>query len=383
MGEKLPEPAYRFAKEASLRVTEMERGLQTLAEELTRLQADFDAIAGDLSESRLRERGEQLLSSAKKLLSSEKQVLLDLERFKDALKKAAASYDDVGTVYTDHASKARSKSVKEDYGLLAEVYLTKASGVAKRAKELTISSDVKEQAEVVEEGNLFVERLLETLSDSAAEVNGLIVCRRLGKHGARCSMLAERLSEEVKKILGGPGPSQNGKKTGDGRKSGSVPVTVKELSAKRPGEVSPGKGKEFDALVDAGWSCPITVQGTRCLQVVRFGREGKCQGKVYLLEGSRKGGLVASASTTFRLAESGILSFFQGGTLVERGIVTLLRKDQWVYEILENSSAPQLAGTRLTFIREEGRWVSPTLFVQGRGTRPRNQPMTQSGGAPP
>jgi hypothetical protein len=355
LGEKLPEPAYRFAKEGSLRVAEMEREWQKLGEDLTQLQADFDAIAGDLSETRLRERGERLLSSAKKLLSSEKRLLLDLERFKDALKKAAASYDDVGSVYTDHANKARSKSVKDDYGLLAEVYLTKASGVAKRAKELTISSDVKEQAEVVEEGNLFVERLLETLSDSAAEVNGLIVCRRLGIHGTRCSMLAERLSEEVKKIVGASAPSENGKKTGDGRKFGRTPVTVKELSAKKPGEASPGKGKEFDALVGATWSCPITVQGSRCLQVVRFSREGKCQGKVYLLDGSRKGGLVASASTTFRLAESGILSFFRGSTLLERGIVTLLRNDQWAYEIIENMGAPQLAGTRLTFMRE-GRW---------------------------
>src|SRR5262249_4397440 len=155
--------------------------------------------------------------SAKKLLSSEKRVLLDLERFKDALKKASASYDDLGELYRDHAKKARSEGVKEDYRQLAMLYEIKASGIAKRAKELTISSAVKEQTEEVEEGNLFVERLLETLSDSAAEVERRLMSRRLGKQGTRCSMLAERLSEEIKKVLGGPGPSENGKKIGDGR----------------------------------------------------------------------------------------------------------------------------------------------------------------------
>jgi len=353
--ERVPETAYHDAKEASVRVAEMERGWQSLAEDLARLQADFDVIAVDLSEALLREKGERLLSSAKKLLSNEKRVVLDLERFKDALKKVSASYEHLGELYREHAKKARSEGVKEDYRQLAMVYEIKASGTAKRAKELTFSSSVKEQAEEVEEGNLFVQRLLEALSGPAADTERRIISGRLGKHGTRCSMLAERLSEEVKKILGASGPAEKGKKTGDGRKSGNTPVTIKEFSARTSVQSTPGQGKEFDALVGASWSCPITVQGTRCLQVVRFGREGKCQGAVYLLEGSRKGGLVASASTTFRLADSGTLSFFQGGTLVERGIVTLLRNDQWVYEILENAGAPQLAGTRLTFTREEGR----------------------------
>jgi hypothetical protein len=192
---KLPEPALRFAKDASLRVTEMERDWQKLADGLAKDCPDFARPERKHTESSLREEASRLLASAKKLLDERKRIAPELERFKDALKKSASHYREVAALYKSHAEKAKSGEVKDDYHQLAKVYELKAGAAANRAGKLTSPEGTKAAADVIEEGNLFIERLLETLAvGPIAQPDCDVFAGRLRKHGQRCQALSLELS---------------------------------------------------------------------------------------------------------------------------------------------------------------------------------------------
>jgi hypothetical protein len=112
---------------------------------------------------------------------------------------------------------------------------------------------------------------------------------------------------------------------------------------------APAQADEFNALVGASWSSPIIVQGTRCLQVVRFNHDGTYERALYLLD---RGDPFSSESYTFEITSDGVFRSFRNGKLIEEGKITLLAKDQWNYEITSNTIAPQTAGIRLTFTRQ-------------------------------
>src|SRR5262245_25454405 len=160
--ERIPEPALRLAKDASERVTETEREWLKLALVLTKNQADFKVTGS--SENSLREQASRLLGAAKELLEDQKRLGSDVERFKDTLRKAAGHYGEVAALWKTQATQARAAEIKDDYLALARVYEAKASAAGDRAKTLSIPAEVKAKAEVIQEGNLFLDRFVDAFS---------------------------------------------------------------------------------------------------------------------------------------------------------------------------------------------------------------------------
>jgi hypothetical protein len=354
---KLPEPALRFAKDASLRVTEMEREWLKLSEVFTRRQPDFAITGAVHSDASLRDQAQRLLLSGKNLVAQEKRMVEDLERFRDALKKAASHYREVAVLYKAHAAGARAEEVKDDYRELARVYEAKAQSATQRAQKLAIPVSVKPAREVIEEGNLFIERLVEALSiGSVGDTDRGLFAGRIKKHGERCRALTEELSQAIEKILEGSDAQEIRQTFGSSKKLRNAVPRAQESLTTSPRDGDTVAKKELSQLVGASWSCPVTVRGVRCLQVLRFTAEGICSQSVYLpaLDGTA-GKLLANGSAKFQMDSAGVLNFFQAGRLVERGKVTFHSEGWWVYEILENVAAPELSGKRLTFIRESGR----------------------------
>jgi hypothetical protein len=343
-GDKLPEPAIQFAKETTIRLTETEREWAKVAERLARCQADFSVAGGSDSDASLRDEAGRLLASAKKLLADQRQMGDDLDRFKDTLKKASAHYQAVAALYKAHASKARSEEVKEDYLQLAKAYERKAATAAGRGRKAAMPSGVAARAELVEEGNLFLERLVEAVAiGSVSDTEREVFAGRLKKHGERCKALAEELRRGVEKLL-------LDSDTPEIRRAMDDAARVKSPTPRAP--EGSGAKREPGSLDGASWSSPVTVAGARCVTVIRFDRAGNCSQTTYLLGANGKGKPVATASGTFNLDAGGILSFYQGGVLVEKGLVTFRGKDHWSYEVLVNLLAPGIAGTRLAFTRE-------------------------------
>src|SRR5262249_52603143 len=155
----------------------------------------------------------------------------------------SSSYDKLAGLYRDHADKARRVEVKEDYRQLAVLYEVKAAAATERARTVGISSVAESQAELVEEGNLFVKRLLGALSTGGpvGDAERRVVLGRLGRHGERCIMLTEQLSEEIRKVFGGPEGGEKGQRRADGTKVGTTPVLSKESSAKEAAQIAPGQ----------------------------------------------------------------------------------------------------------------------------------------------
>ncbi len=338
-GDKLPEPALQFAKETTLRLTETEREWVKLAERLAKCQADFTGADRTDSDASLRDEASRLLASAKKLLADQKQMGTDLERFKDALKKAAAHYREVAVLYKAHAAAAQSAEVKEDYHQLAKAYERKAASVAERGQKAAMPPGAGAKAEVIEEGNLFLERLVEALAiGPVSDAERSVFTGRLKKHGERCQALAEELRRGVEKLL----------------LDSDTPEIRQKINgvAKAKGPDGSEAKKELRSLTGASWCSPVTITGVRCVTVLRFSQAGTCSQSTYILGPKGKGSLVAVASGTFDMDAGGVLRFYQAGTLVEVGKVTFLGKNQWSYEIHDNLFAPGVAGTRLTFTRE-------------------------------
>jgi hypothetical protein len=346
-GERLAEPALRFAKDASFRVAEMEREWLKLAEGLTKRQADFAVADGGHSDSSLRDEATRLLGSAKKLLADSKRVGSDLERFKDTLTKSATHYREVAVLCKAQAGKARAREVKDDYLELAKVYEAKAQSAGDRAKKLSIPSAVKDKAEVIEEGNVFLERLVDALAiGPVADADRGLLAGRLRKHGERCKALMEELSRAIVKLLEDAETAEVREKIAAARKDRSSPLSAVT------GQDEPRPKKALPALAGASWSTPITIEGEKYVQVMRFNSDGTCVQAVYRSGQKGRGALIGAGSATYKLDSEGILEFYQAGFLIETGLVTMLGKDQWSYEIIANIASPKLAGTRLTFTRE-------------------------------
>jgi hypothetical protein len=343
-GDKLPEPAIQFARETSLRLTETERDWVKVAVRLSMCQAEFSVAGRSDSDASLRDEAGRLLASAKKLLADQKQMGADLDRFKDTLNKASAHYQEVAALYKAHASKARSEEVKEDYLQLAKAYERKAATAAERGRKAVMPPGAAANAEPVGEGNLFLERLVEALAiGSVSDTEREVFAGRLKKHGERCKALAEELRRGVEKLLlDSDTPEIRRQLDGAAKVKSPAPRAPEGFETKR----EPG------SLGGASWSSPVTVGGARCVTVIRFDLAGTCSQTTYLLGANGKGEPVATASGTFDLDAGGILSFYQGGALVEKGLVTFRGKNQWSYEVLVNLLAPGIAGTRLTFTRE-------------------------------
>jgi hypothetical protein len=343
-GDKLPEPALQFAKETTLRLTETEREWAKVAERLDKCQADFAIADRSYSDSSLRDEAGRLLAAAKKLLADQKQMEMNVDRLRDALKKASANYREVAALYKAYATKARSEDAREDYLQLAKAYERKAAAAAERGQKVAMPSGVGAKAEAIEEGNLFLERLVEALgigpvSDAEREV----FAGRLKKHAERCKALAEELRSGVAKLLQDSETPEIRQKLDDGAQ--------RKALASSPQDGAEAK-KVLGLLTGASWSSPVTIAGVRCVTVVHFSQTGTCSQSTYRLGPKGKGSLVATTSGLFDVDASGVLRFYQAGILVEGGKVSFLGKDQWSYEILDNLFAPGIAGTRLTFTRE-------------------------------
>lgn len=346
-GERLPEPALRFAKDASLRVAEMERDWIKLAEGLAKSQADFVIADGGHSDSSLRDLASRLLGSAKKLLADSKRVGSDFERFKDTLTKAAIHYREVAVLCRAQAGKARAQEVKDDYLQLAKVHETKAHSAGERAKGILIPAALKDKAEVIEEGNIFLERLVDALSiGPVADADRSLLAGRLRKHGERCKALTEELCRSIAKMLQDAETPEVREKIAAARKDRSSPLFSVA------GQDEPRRKMELPGLAGASWSTPIILEGEKYVQVMRFNFDGTCVQAVYRFGPKGRGALIGVGRATYKLDSEGNLEFYQAGFVIETGLVTMLGKDQWSYEIIANIASPKLAGTRLTFTRE-------------------------------
>src|SRR5581483_6033249 len=145
----------------------------------------------------------RLITAAKNLLEDEKRIGPDTERFRDALKKAASHYRAVSALYKSHAEKAKSGEVRDDYHQLVKVYESKAEAAMDRARKLSAPTGLKPAREVIDEGNVFIERLLEAISvGPVSEADCQAFALRLKKHGERCQALSSQLSLAIEKILG-------------------------------------------------------------------------------------------------------------------------------------------------------------------------------------
>lgn len=294
----------------------------------------------DGSESSLREQASRLLDAAKETLAEQKRLGSDIERFKDTLRKAAGHYREVAVLCKAQAAEARAQEIKEDYLALARVYEEKARSAGQRAKALSIPADTKAKEELIEEGNLFVERFVEALSiGPVGESDRSLFAGRLRKHGERCQALAEHLSQAIETVL---------EAAEDPEIRGKVARRIDERTERRllatglNGKFKSPKSRDLSALVGAAWSSPITIQGVRCVQVVCFGADGSCWQSLYRLGTKGRGSLIASIPVAYDLDDKGVLSVYQAGMVIERGEITLLGKDQWSYEVLVSLGNPCL-----------------------------------------
>jgi hypothetical protein len=324
--DKLPEPALQFAKETTRQRTDAEREWTKMVERLATCRTDFRLAEEAASDGVLHAEAGELLASAKKLLADRKEMSTNLHRFKATLKKEADNYREVAALYKSHAEKARSEEIREDYLQLAKAYERKATDVAERERKIGMPAGTEAKAEVIEEGNLFLERLQDALSvGSLGEAERRALAARLNKHGVRCQALAEELRQAVETLLQGSDSPETR------RKSGAV---------------------KSDILNGAAWSAPVTVSGVKCVTIIRFEQSGNCSQSTYVMEPNGKERLVGGGRGAFRLDPDGTLTFYQAGLQVETGTVSFLGKDQWSYRIHENVLDPTLAGKLLTFTRE-------------------------------
>ncbi len=337
-GDKLPEPALHLAKEASKQVTAMELEWLKRAEALSKRTASLSAPGGGTSNESLREQAERLLATAKGLVADSKQAATELDRFKDALRKAAYHYGKVADLYKGQAGQASADEVKGDYLELAKVYEGKARSAEERGKGLSLPAGTKDKEELIEEGNLFLERFVDALAiGSMTGPDRSLFAGRLAKHAERCKTLKDELSRLIEKVLEAADAPEIKAKVEEARKDGSLPPPPK---------------KELPLLAGAVWSCRFTVQGAEYVQFLRFDADGTCVQAVYRAGPKGKGALVRRGISNYQLDADGCLYLKQGGFVFEMGRVELLGKDQWSYEVRANLANPEAVGTRLVFSRE-------------------------------
>lgn len=347
--EKLPEPALRFAKDASLRVSELERDWQKVAHEIAKAKDDFVRPLRAYSDTSLREEATRLIAAAKKLLEDEKRIEPETERFRDALKKAASHYREVSALYKSHAEKAKSGEVRDDYHQLVKLYESKAEAATDRARKVAVPTGLRPAREVIEEGNLFIERLLDTLSvGPVSEADCQTFALRLKKHAERCQAFSGQLSLAIEKVLGTPVVTS---RTGPSAVADYVPgrTNTSEKSAAK-GPIDP------KAVFGASWTSTLTIRGVEYRQILRFKEDGTCMQSIYRQgTGGGLGPLFATRSYTFKLQSGGRLSVYSAGELIEWGKITVLSEDRWVYDIAVHVGDPGSFGSRINFVRDTKR----------------------------
>lgn len=343
--ERLPEPTLRFAKDATLRIMEAERGWLKLGDGLAKAGAGFATATGSPCDQAVRH-----LAGAKRLLEDQTRMETEFARFNGLLAKAAAHYRAVSALYSSHAGEARSPEVRDDYRTLAEHYEAKAVAAEGRAKALALPARAKETAAVIEEGNTLLERLLDTLPDATAGDAAVgPLADRLKTHGDRCQSHCGALVRAIETLL-------ESAEAADVRDA----IAVRRAEVATGRSATPGTGgkaatapkRDLGILAGATWTAPITIEGVRCLQVLRFSPEGTCSQSLYRRGVNGRGPLVSSSRVTCEWDADGTLDVSQAGWVIERGRLTLRGKDEWTYEILASAGNPALAGTTLTFTRE-------------------------------
>lgn len=343
--ERLPEPALRFAKDASLRLMEAERGWLKLADGLAKAGAEFAAAAGSPHE-----RAARHLAGAKKLLEDQARTETELARFKSLLAKAATHYRAVSVLYSSHAGEARSPEVRDDYRALATVYEARAAAADGRAKALALPARARGTAAVIEEGNTFLERLIDTLPDATAgDAAAGPLADRLKAHGDRCQSLSGELVRAIEALL-------EAAEAADVRDAVAARRTAGPTGRPTPpgvgGPAATAPKRDLGGMAGAAWTAPITIGGVPCLQVLRFGPDGTCSQSLYRKGPNGRGPLVSSSRVSCEWDADGMLDVYQAGWVIERGQLTLRGKDEWTYEVLASPGNPTLAGTTLTFTRE-------------------------------
>jgi hypothetical protein len=344
--DKLPEPAIRFAKDASLRVTELEREWQTLSETLRKSRPELVPRSGRHTDALLQEESKNVLSAAKKLLEVESRMPSTIEQFRDALKKSAAHYQEVAALYKTHAESAKTPEVKDDYRELAKVYESKAHAAIERAEKLPVAVLTRAAREVVSEGNLFIERLLESLAvGPVTDSERDLFLSRLRKHGERCHSLSDELLKAVELLVKGSSPSEV-TRFPLGGESYSTASTALQENAPEPSQ------RDVYSIVGITWSSRVKVRGVDCRQRIQLRPDGTCTQAIYLARPEGFGPLLSRRSYTYKLNPAGHFAVFSGGKLLETGKVTVDGEESWIYDIYENVSDPSLSAERITFARD-------------------------------
>lgn len=347
--EKLPEPAIRFAKDASLRVADIERELQTLSDSLRTQRPELLPRGLRHTDSSLQKEANKVLSAAKSLLEVESGIASQIERYRSALKSSAANYREVAVLYRAHGDDAKTKEVKDDYHELSKVYEAKALAVSGRADKLPMTVTANLAREVVTEGNLFIERLLESLSvgpvtDSERE----LLLGRLRKHGERCQSLTDELLRVIDPLFKGRATSEPMRPLSMSEGQSSDSTTFR-------GFLSGSSQSDARSIVGVTWTSRVKVRGIECQQRIQLRPGGSCTQLIYLARTSGLGPLLSRRTYTYELDQLGNLFVFSGGKLLETGKVTVNGEESWVYEIATNVADPSLSGKRITFFRDTTR----------------------------
>jgi hypothetical protein len=347
--DKLPEPALRFAKDASLRVTEMEREWQTLSEALRKGRPALVPPVRRHTDASLREEAAKVLAAAKKLLHDEGRMPSTIEQFRDALKKSAVHFREVAALYKEHAESAKTQEVKNDYRDLAKVYEAKALAATERAEKLPVGVTAKRTSEVVTEGNLFIERFLESLSvGPVTDSERDLFLGRLRRHGERCQALSDELLRVVELLLKGGTASETKHSFSVGGRYSTDSTT--------PGSFCSGSSQgDPRSIVGETWSSSVTVRGIDCRQRILLRPDGTCTQSIYRAEPNGPDPPLSRRSYTYKLDPFGSLSVFSGGKLLETGKVTVNGEESWVYDIVENVADPSRSAKRITFVRDSTR----------------------------
>jgi len=323
----LPEPAEALAKEAGNAVRSAERSLLKLADDL---KAEASAGASP----------SEMLESSRKILAACERLQKELTALKAALADAAAHHRGMSELQTGFARGAKSAEIREDYLTVALLYGRKASALEARAASVGVPKEVIDLAQVVSEGNLFLERSLRALSSAAVDAGPLTA--RIEKQGERVKVLTGRLRETLQAAL----KEAEAKDVRDALEKALSNADPKGESGSSKG----GSAKEGVRL-PGEWSTNFALQGVRYHVVVSFSAGGEYRQLLYARLPNGAVGFLGAASGTFEEGPNGEISFFADGTFLERGKMTPSGEGRFVYEVLENRLVPGTAGRRLTLKR--------------------------------
>jgi hypothetical protein len=200
--ERLPEPAHQFAGEAARAVAEEERAWLRRASELGTLgRSAAEHLPGP---GGLAAEAAALMGRSKQVLTAYQSAERDLQRFRSLLRKEAGHYRDVAELYVAAARQSKTAPVQEDYQALADAYRHRAAASEARAGALGLSAEATNQAQLVEEGNRFLERLAEAVAAvPVGAADERLLSSRLRRHAGQCDAVAAELSRVARALLAG------------------------------------------------------------------------------------------------------------------------------------------------------------------------------------